>query len=304
MGPFFSIVIPTYNRAHLLKAAVDSVLQQTFSDWELIIVDDGSIDNTREIIALCKDERIRYVYQENSERSAARNNGIRHSLGLYICFLDSDDYYLPQRLELLYESIKIKRNPVAAFFTNLIVEDKGVRRESKEPVITSNVFDCIATSAIHSQQTCIHKNILSTFNSDTNFRIGEDMELWFRIADKFPFIYLKEQSKVVVVQHEERSINVKKGNIYEEQLQMLKRAFLYNHPGSKVSSKIKQQLLSNAYFGMSKYFIYSDENFFAIKNLCFSISEDLLNRQNKYRIHLLIRLLSKNGIKQARKILD
>ena len=78
MPPFFSIIIPTYNRAHLISMAIDSVIAQTFENWELIIVDDGSTDNTKELVDnYCSiDKRIRYIYQENAERSAARNNGI------------------------------------------------------------------------------------------------------------------------------------------------------------------------------------------------------------------------------------
>ncbi len=72
--PFLSIIIPTYNRAHTLRRPIDSILAQTFTDWELIIVDDGSTDDTKEIIEAYKDPRIRYVWQENQERSAARNH--------------------------------------------------------------------------------------------------------------------------------------------------------------------------------------------------------------------------------------
>ena len=94
MEPFFSVVIPTYNRAHLIKETIESVQKQTFSDWELIIVDDGSTDDTKSVVKSVDDKRIQYVFQENAERSVARNNGFRHAKGQYICFLDSDDYYL------------------------------------------------------------------------------------------------------------------------------------------------------------------------------------------------------------------
>ena len=86
----FSIIIPTYNRAAFLPKAIESVLAQTYTDWELIVVDDGSTDNTREVVAQYNDERIIYIYQENAERSAARNNGISQAKGDFICFMDSD----------------------------------------------------------------------------------------------------------------------------------------------------------------------------------------------------------------------
>ena len=103
--PFFSIIIPSYNRAHVLPVTIKSVLHQTYKNWELIIVDDGSIDNTKEVVEKINDTRVRYIYQENAERSAARNNGIRNAKGDWICFLDSDDSYKKNHLNNFYKEI-------------------------------------------------------------------------------------------------------------------------------------------------------------------------------------------------------
>ena len=97
-NPFFSIILPTYNRAHMIGKAIESVLAQTYTNWELLIIDDGSTDNTKQVIETYTDNRIRYLYQQNAERSAARNNGIAHAQGQYICFIDSDDYYFANHL--------------------------------------------------------------------------------------------------------------------------------------------------------------------------------------------------------------
>ena len=95
-----SVIIPTYDRAAYLVEAIQSVLDQTFQDFELIAVDDGSTDNTREVVERFNDKRIRYLWQENHGVSAARNTGIKASSGEYIAFLDSDDIWLPENLEL------------------------------------------------------------------------------------------------------------------------------------------------------------------------------------------------------------
>jgi glycosyltransferase involved in cell wall biosynthesis len=87
-APFFSVVIPTFNRANMISGAIQSVLEQTFKDFELIVIDDGSTDQTAQIIGGFNDERIKYNYQQNTERSQARNNGIKIARGRYICFLD------------------------------------------------------------------------------------------------------------------------------------------------------------------------------------------------------------------------
>ncbi|MCZ2394637.1 MAG: glycosyltransferase family 2 protein [Chitinophagales bacterium] len=99
--PKFSVVIATYNRVFLLERALNSLLRQTFSDWEAIIVDDGSTDNTKRLIDeyAKKDERFRYFYQNNKGVDAAKNYGVSLSQGEWITFLDSDDEYLPIHLE-------------------------------------------------------------------------------------------------------------------------------------------------------------------------------------------------------------
>jgi glycosyltransferase involved in cell wall biosynthesis len=89
-----SVVIPTYNRAHLLPRAIRSVEAQTFCDWEIIVVDDGGADNTRDVVPA----GVQYIYQANAGPGAARNNGIRHARGTYISLLDSDDEYAPDHL--------------------------------------------------------------------------------------------------------------------------------------------------------------------------------------------------------------
>ena len=98
--PCFSVIIPAYNRARFLPECLESVLAQTFTDWECIIVDDGSTDGTRELVAeyVRRDSRFRYHWQENAGASAARNAGIERARGEWIAFLDSDDWYYPDAL--------------------------------------------------------------------------------------------------------------------------------------------------------------------------------------------------------------
>lgn len=104
--PFFSIILPTYNRASLLREAIRSVVQQTYTNWELIVVDDGSTDDTREVVAAFGDDRIRYYFQPNRERAASRNRGVALARGQYCCFLDDDDLFTASHLETLYQLIE------------------------------------------------------------------------------------------------------------------------------------------------------------------------------------------------------
>ena len=105
-----SIVIPCYNEENNIKRCIDSIKKQSYRDFEVILVDDGSTDKTAEVIKknIKEDKRFKYYHKENGGVSSARNYGIKKSAGHYISFIDSDDYINPDFLKLLYENIKEK----------------------------------------------------------------------------------------------------------------------------------------------------------------------------------------------------
>lgn len=205
----FSIVIPTYNRADFLPKAIESVLAQTFADWELIIVDDGSTDNTKEVVSQYSDSRITYIYQENAERSAARNNGITHSVGEYVLFLDSDDYYLSNFLNDLNQAITDNGNEPCLYFHNALIEHDGKQRQFAEPLpngernIIKYLFD--GSRVIGVCQAAIARCFLDENMFDTRFSLWEDTHLFFRLLAQYPY----KQSSVqgyVAVQHEQSTV--------------------------------------------------------------------------------------------------
>ena len=100
-----SVIIPVYNRAQYIKDCLDSVINQTYKAYEIIVVDDGSTDNLREILVPYMD-KIQYIYKQNGGPSSARNAGTKVSNGEYIAFLDADDMWLPEKLELQIELLK------------------------------------------------------------------------------------------------------------------------------------------------------------------------------------------------------
>ena len=211
--PFYSIIIPTYNRSKFISRAINSVLDQTFSDWEIILVDDGSTDNTRDVISLFDDERIKYLYQENSERSVARNNGIKNSNGEWICFLDSDDYYLPNHLESFYIFIS-KEKVNKCFIVN------GGYEEIKKKLIERTLFDSntnehpanfiLRNTNITPISVCIHNSCFDTqlFPEKLKKAYWEDTHLWLRLSILFPFYQLNDFTSVLT-EHPGRSINTK-----------------------------------------------------------------------------------------------
>lgn len=115
MKPTISIILPTYNRCYILWRAIQSVLNQTHRNWELLIIDDGSTDQTARCVSYFRDSRIRYFFQENAGPSAARNFGVTQAQSDLIGYLDSDNYYHPRFIEIMTHALLQKKSKVFAF---------------------------------------------------------------------------------------------------------------------------------------------------------------------------------------------
>jgi glycosyltransferase involved in cell wall biosynthesis len=193
--PFFSIIIPTYNRANFIADTIQSVLDQTFPYWECIIVDDGSTDNTKEIVNKINDKRVRYYWKKNEERSVARNYGIKKAKGKYICFLDSDDYYKSNHLCVLYNSIKHTKDKIGMFYTRMEKQIEGKKKDlvtiynSKE---YNHPVHFLKENFLLINSICIHHTILNKYKFPEKFNIWEDTHLWFRILANYPFYQIPQ----------------------------------------------------------------------------------------------------------------
>ena len=135
MVPLFSIILTTYNRSQFLPRAMGSVLAQTFTNFELIIIDDCSTDNTPQIVAEFTDNRITYIRQDHNQGiSTARNTGIKHAKGEYLCFLDDDDEYLPAFLREIFYFLEKKQQPFIGFIrvgiANVFTSNKLTNRKN------------------------------------------------------------------------------------------------------------------------------------------------------------------------------
>lgn len=283
----FSIIIPTYNRAAFLPKAIESVLSQTYTDWELIIVDDGSTDNTKDVVAQYSDSRIRYIYQDNAERSAARNNGIARANGDYVCFMDSDNYMKSDRLAKLSTYIE-KENKLACYYTGIeyFNEQTGcgnIKDGHSYPFpmdVNLLIQDIIATP-----QICCATEILRKHQFNPTLSIGEDMELLFRITDEFPLVYVPNQATVVEVEHEGRSVAMH-SKASEKQLKTLKFMFSKVHPANKVSGKQKKWLRSAVLFNASRDYLL-EHNIKGVMYLIKSLLVNPIQKNTKYKLNIL-----------------
>lgn len=196
--PLFSVVIPAYNRMKEIPNAISSVLAQTIQDFEIWVIDDGSEDNTKASVESFSDERIHYVYQNNSGATVARNNGIMHANGIYVSFLDSDDVWHPQMLERQlhkYES-DIDIGFVTANF-HLMFSDGhiepfgrklGVEGYAYKEVLTQGYL--VPTSMLSAKRECFFT--VGLF--DEKLPASQDDDICFKLSKVYKSAFIKEDS--------------------------------------------------------------------------------------------------------------
>jgi len=189
-----SVVIPAYNHGHFLSESIQSVLDQTFEDWELIVVDDGSTDNTSDVVDSFNDHRVRYVYQHNRGVAAALNTGIQAAKAPYIALLGADDAWLPEKLALQAAQLDGLPPTVGMVYSDLFMFDEqegaiiGRFLRGRSPP-RGNVFSRLLrrTGAfMHPTTVMFRREVFGRVGLfDENLQAHEDWELWVRIANVY-----------------------------------------------------------------------------------------------------------------------
>jgi glycosyltransferase involved in cell wall biosynthesis len=198
-APKVSVVIATYNRAEFLPETIDSVLGQKFQDFEIIVVDDGSTDDTQQVLRAYGD-RIRNLYQENRGPSAARNLGARHARAAWMAIQDSDDLCAPNHLETLFNYAR-RHQDYAMIFANgaylgrehkrkTIIPDPKSQRLARDGVRLVDLFE---KSIVRLQASLISKACYDAVGGhDESLRISMDLDLAFRIFMRYPVAHVNE----------------------------------------------------------------------------------------------------------------
>lgn len=220
-NPFFSVVIPTFNREALITRTIQSVLTQEYKHFEVWVIDDGSTDRTEMIFKSIKDDRLHYKKISNVERGAARNVGIKISKGLYITFLDSDDYLHPHHLRYVHQKLNQQNYPVVFHQGYVVMDDSGRviqnpfsgKDVGKALFIKGNIMSCMG---VFVKREVMLQNL---FNEDRVLAGLEDWELWIRLASKFP-IFNDPTITSVLVQHNTRSVVQVKRSVLETKCQL------------------------------------------------------------------------------------
>lgn len=265
--PTFSIILPTYNRRSLLPRAVKSVLVQEFTNWELIIIDDGSTDDTKEYVSGILNDKIHYHYQENKGRSAARNEGIEKALGEYVCFLDSDDELLPSYLSFFHRNLNNSNHKLFLSGAGLI-DNKSVVKIIPSSDRSSCIVQCLE-GYFNLMPFCFHKSLLLTQRFDTALYYGEDYKF---------FVPIIANNQIVIS-------DIVTSNVYQHSYRTVIKVFDNIPDGYKQLQKSVLETLDNNFNTLSTY-----------------IAADKLVEIKKNKVKGYILAAAKHNLKEASKL--
>jgi len=234
MGAKVSICIPTYNRRNYLAQTLDSVYGQTYPDYEVVVVDDGSTDGTENMIRDGGYKNLRYHWQENAGDAAARNKLIHLAQAEFITFIDSDDLLIPDAVERMVETTETQSDKVVVYGPYLRIDQNGnvygrCKRKLYSGNITKHLFQSIL---VHSCGSMFPKKILQQAGGfDTSLPVCSDYDFWLRLSLKYRFIALDKPTFKRRRHTGNLSVDSSKNQIVE--LKVLDD-FYYNKGGDKV----------------------------------------------------------------------
>ncbi|GAB3637408.1 hypothetical protein GCM10027422_29980 [Hymenobacter arcticus] len=247
-NPFFTIVIPTYNRAGFVGSTLRSVLEQEFTRLEVLIVDDGSQDNTAAVVQSFTDPRLHYLPKENAERGAARNYGLAHAKGEYVLFLDSDDLLHPNHLSTLHDAITAATVPPDFIATKYDFDRDGQRRPSDlgslpagrlgfESFIQGNALAC---------NVCVRRAnpTLKGFEEDRRYAAVEDWMFMLENTQHGAEVHLIDAVTLTMNDHDQRSMRADNQGL----IRRLALAAIWMQQHLSLTADQRRRLLGRVYY--------------------------------------------------------
>lgn len=243
-----SVIIPTYNSAHFIVEAVDSVLAQTFTDFEVLVIDDGSKDNTKELLAEKYGDSIQYFYKDNGGVSKARNFGIEKAKGKYVAFLDSDDAWITEKLEKQISALEKNLENKACYSSFYLCDENlnptGINPSERKADVLTDLL--LIGNVVATPSTVIAEKELFQQVGGFDYELSQcaDWEMWIRLATKTEFIYIDEP----LLKYRIHGANMSKNAalLEKDTILLMEKGFaLPNLPGS-VKAK-KNEALAKVY---------------------------------------------------------
>lgn len=244
--PTISVIIPAYNAEHTILDTIKSVQQQTFSDYEIIVINDGSEDRTLELVEQVEDPRLKVFSYKNGGLSTARNRGITRATGEYITFLDADDLWTPDKLEAQLAALEKHPEAGVAYSWTNFMDEKGESFRAGEPIwFEGNVYaDLLSDNFIASGSNPLirKKAIESVGEFDTTLRSCEDWDYMLRLAARWAFVVVPKPQILYRLSLGTMSSKI---NVMEEaHLIVIEKAFQSIPPELK---PLKNKILANMY---------------------------------------------------------
>lgn len=209
----FSIVVPLYNKEKSIHKTVNSVLNQTHSNFELIIVNDGSTDNSLKVVEIIKDDRIRIINKKNGGVSSARNKGVDEAKNTWIAFLDGDDIWQPYHLQEVTKLMALF--PKASVYSTSFIQSNHIVSpeldNNSESFLVKDYFkESLKSAVICSSAVVVNKDCFNEVGYfDTDLSMGEDLHMWLRLALNFQIAKSHRITAIYVQEAENRSSGVK-----------------------------------------------------------------------------------------------
>jgi glycosyltransferase involved in cell wall biosynthesis len=224
-NPIVSVIIPTYNYAQYLPDAIDSVLNQTYKDFEIIVVDDGSTDNTSDVILqYLSNPCLRYIRKENGGQASAKNRGIIESKGEFIAFLDADDIWFSNKLELQLQLFGKNPHTGVVYSRRIYIDPSGKPLRTNQPKLHRGSilnklyvtnFVCFSSSIV--RRVCFQR--LGLF--DEKLRFSEDYDFWIRVASSYRFEFV--DLPLIYYRTGHSSTSADKDKVYDTVLEIMRR---------------------------------------------------------------------------------
>lgn len=258
--PKVSVIIPAYNREEFIVEAIDSILNQTYKDFEIIVVDDGSTDNTKQKLEPFK-SKIRLIKQKNSERAVARNNGIKNSSGAYIALLDSDDVWIKDKLEKQVELLDSKSDVILTYGQCLRINEHGQKiKPAKRQLagFSGEVFESLLMRNFISSPTPVIRR--EYFEKTTGFQTKyipyEDWEFWLRFSLLGKFYFFDKPFAYYRI-HKNQSVKL----VQAEKIEKITSLLLEDSFKLKENTEqIKKQSLGLAHLRFCYWYILANQN--------------------------------------------
>lgn len=303
-----SVILPTYNYGKYLSTSLDSILNQTHQDIELIIVDDGSTDDTQQVASNYQDRfpnKVYYFYQTNQGPAAARNYGINQASGKFIAFLDSDDVWVSNKLEK--QLALFKQNPdMGIVFCDLTKKYKEkiskekcfLKEKGYYPYIYGNdIFtNLISHMFIFTSTVMIKKEVIQTIGMfNEQYHVGEDWDLWLRILNKYNAGFVPEALVLRQVHGDNISGNMFK---YCENLIRLKLSYLESTLFDKQQKVLLKKQLHKHYFDFGYEFYSHKEH---LKSIPWFLKNFLAEFEWKSLFYAVIALIPPSILENLRK---